>query len=57
MSEKWEYQVIQNMAVMGGNKKLIPALNELGLEGWEAVSVGCKPTGSIEYVLLKRRLP
>ena len=56
MSEKWEYQIIQNMALTGGNKKLIPALNELGLEGWEAVSVSCKPTGSIEYVLLKRHL-
>lgn len=56
MSEKWEYQIIQNMALTGGNKKLTPALNELGLEGWEAVSVSFKPTGSIEYVLLKRRL-
>lgn len=56
MDEKWEYQIIQNMAMMGGNKKLIPELNALGQQGWEAVSVGAKESGAIENVLLKRRL-
>ena len=56
MSEKWEYQVIQNMAITGGNKKLVPELNTLGQDGWEAVSVGAKASGAIEYVLLKRRI-
>jgi hypothetical protein len=44
------------MAMMGGNKKLIPELNALGQQGWEAVSVGAKESGAIEHVLLKRRL-
>ena len=56
MSEKWEYQVIQNMAITGGNKKLVPELNTLGQDGWEAVSVGAKASGAIEYVLMKRRI-
>jgi hypothetical protein len=56
MNEKWEYQIVQNMALTGGNKKLIPELNNLGQEGWEAVSVSSKAAGSIEHVLLKRRL-
>lgn len=56
MEEKWEYQIVQNMAMMGGNKKLIPELNALGEQGWEAVSVGAKDSGAIEHVLLKRRL-
>lgn len=57
MSEKWEYQIVQNMALMGGNKKLVPELNALGQEGWEAVSVSNKADGAIEHVLLKRCLP
>jgi hypothetical protein len=57
MSEKWEYKIIQNMALMGGDKKLIPELNALGQEGWEAIAVGSKSEGVIERVLLKRRLP
>ncbi len=57
MSEKWEYKIIQNMAIMGGDKKLIPELNALGQEGWEAVAVSSKSEGVIERVLLKRRLP
>lgn len=56
MNEKWEYQIVQNLALTGGNKKLIPELNNLGQEGWEAVSVSSKAAGSIEHVLLKRRL-
>ena len=56
MNEKWEYLILQNMALTGGNKKLLPELNALGLEGWEAVSVSSKAAGSIEYVLLKRRI-
>ena len=57
MSEKWEYRVIQNMAIMGGHdKKLVPELNTLGQEGWEAIAVCFKNDSKIEYVLLKRAL-
>lgn len=56
MSEKWEYKVVQNMALMGGDKKLLPELNALGQEGWEAISVSSKSDGNIERVLFKRRL-
>jgi len=56
MSEKWEYKIIQNMALLGGDKKLIPELNALGQEGWEAVAVSAKSEGAIERVLLKRKL-
>ncbi len=44
------------MALMGGDKKLIPELNALGQEGWEAVAVSAKSEGAIERVLLKRKL-
>ena len=57
MNEKWEYTTVLNMAMTGGNKKLLPELNALGLDGWEAVAVSAKASGAIEHVLLKRRLP
>jgi hypothetical protein len=56
MSEKWEYTTVTNMALTGGNKKLLPELNKLGQDGWEAIAVSSKAAGSIENVLMKRRL-
>ena len=56
MSDKWEYQFVMNMALTGGNKKLVQELNTLGQEGWEAVGVSAKASGAIEHVLLKRRI-
>ena len=57
MNEKWEYTTVLNMALTGGNKKLLLELNALGLEGWEAVAVSAKASGAIEHVLFKRHLP
>ena len=56
MSEKAEFQVIQNMAITGGNEKLVPELNTLGQEGWKDLSVGAKAFGAIEYVIMKRSI-
>jgi len=53
MSEKWEYKVVQNMALMGGDKKLLPELNALGQEGWKGISVSSQWDGHFERVHIK----
>jgi len=52
---KWEYRYVQVSDQNPGNMQLMVAeLNELGLEGWEAVSTVPKTPVAAHYVLLKR---
>ena len=53
---QWEYRVLTVGSVFGGAKdeQVEVTLNELGLEGWEAVNVFA-PTNSAKVTLVAKR--
>lgn len=63
MTEKWEYKLHRGKPWQGlfiggkgkGDFKLEKVINQLGLEGWEAVGIHVQTNGN--WVLFKRRLP
>ena len=55
--DKFEYKIIYDMSREFPNKSFPDALNELGGEGWELISVSEPPMSSlIGFAIFKRKI-